>query len=80
MKEGTFIENSAANSEGGAGIKAAQNVVDSKAEILITPRCGQNAADVLQAADIKIYKTKNQVRSLHCCRRSYDRRNIIQSL
>jgi predicted Fe-Mo cluster-binding NifX family protein len=56
-KESRFIDNSAAASTGGAGIKAAQTIVDSEAEFLLTPRCGQNAADVLQAADIKIYKS-----------------------
>lgn len=58
-KESTYLDNTAAGSQGGAGIKAAQIIVDSKSEILITPRCGQNAADVLKAADIKLYKTIN---------------------
>ncbi len=57
-KEEVFLENSAASSQGGAGIKAAQAIADTNAEALITPRCGQNAADVLKAADIKLYKTK----------------------
>lgn len=50
------VDNQAASSEGGAGIKAAQAVVDSGAEVVITFHCGQNAADVLKAADIKIMK------------------------
>ena len=54
-----FLENSAATSRGGAGIKAAQTVVDTKAEALLTPRCGENAAQVIKAANIKIYKTIN---------------------
>ena len=56
-KESVFINNSAAASTGGAGIKAAQTIVDNKANALLTPRCGQNAADVIKSADIKIYKT-----------------------
>ena len=56
-KESVFIDNSAAASTGGAGIKAAQTIVDNKANALLTPRCGQNAADVIKSADIKIYKT-----------------------
>ena len=56
-KASTFLDNSAAASEGGAGIKAAQIIVDSKATVLLTPRCGENAAEVLKAADIKMYKT-----------------------
>lgn len=53
----SFIVNSAAASQGGAGIKAAQVIIDSQAEALLTPRCGRNAADVLIPAGIKIFKT-----------------------
>ncbi|NMA69392.1 MAG: dinitrogenase iron-molybdenum cofactor biosynthesis protein [Desulfitobacterium sp.] len=56
-KESEFINNSAASSPGGAGIKAAQIIVDSEVNALLTPRCGEKAADVLKASDIKIYKT-----------------------
>lgn len=56
-KEQVFIENRAAQATGGAGIKAAQLITDNKPEALLTPRCGQNAADVIKAANIKIYKT-----------------------
>ena len=52
----TFIDNSACNAEGGAGILAAQTVVDNKIDIVIATQCGQNAADVLKAANIKIFK------------------------
>jgi predicted Fe-Mo cluster-binding NifX family protein len=62
-KESVFIDNSAAASTGGAGIKAAQTIVDHKANALLTPRCGQNAADVIKSADIKIFKsTSNSVK------------------
>jgi len=56
-KESIFIDNSAAASMGGAGIKAAQTIVDNKANALLTPRLGENAANVLKLAEIKIYKT-----------------------
>jgi len=56
-KESVFIENSAAASQGGAGIKAAQIVVDNKVSALLTPRCGENAAEIIQAAAIKMYMT-----------------------
>lgn len=52
-----FVKNLAADAQGGAGIKAAQFIVDSGAKAVLTVRCGQNAADVLKAADIKVYKT-----------------------
>ena len=53
----TFSVNTAASASGGAGIKAGQFVVDQKAQVLLTPRCGQNAAEVITAAEIKMYKT-----------------------
>ncbi|HZK27663.1 MAG TPA: NifB/NifX family molybdenum-iron cluster-binding protein [Thermoclostridium sp.] len=56
-KESIFVDNSAATSTGGAGIKAAQIIVDNEAKALLTPRCGKNAADVLDAGNIKLYKT-----------------------
>lgn len=52
-----YMANPAAEAQGGAGLKTAQLIVDSKAEALLTVRCGQNAADVLRAANIKVYKT-----------------------
>ncbi|HHV38917.1 MAG TPA: dinitrogenase iron-molybdenum cofactor biosynthesis protein [Tepidimicrobium sp.] len=55
-EEGSFLENGAASSQGGAGIKAAQLIVDSGIDAVIVPRCGKNAADVLISADIKLYK------------------------
>ncbi|AOY74563.1 NifB/NifX family molybdenum-iron cluster-binding protein [Clostridium formicaceticum] len=58
-KESIYLDNSAAASQGGAGIKAAQTIVDSKISALLTPRCGENAAEVIKADDIKIYKTIN---------------------
>lgn len=56
-KMGDFIDNEAATSPGGAGVKAAQIVVDNHAEILITPRCGENAAEVFKATKLQIYKS-----------------------
>lgn len=56
-KESMFLDNAAAASAGGAGIKAAQTVIDNQADALLTPRLGQNAADVLKSAEIKTYQT-----------------------
>ncbi|WP_373483094.1 NifB/NifX family molybdenum-iron cluster-binding protein [Acetobacterium sp.] len=58
-KMGDFIKNEAAKSPGGAGIKAAQIVVDQHADVLITPRCGENAAEVFNVSQLQIYKSKN---------------------
>ena len=53
----TIVENPGAQAQGGAGIQAAQFLVDQQVTDLITVRCGQNAADVFQAAGIRIYKS-----------------------
>lgn len=58
-KGNDFIDNKAASTPGGAGIIAAQTVVDSGVDVLITPRCGKNAADVLLAGGVKIYKSED---------------------
>lgn len=50
------LDNETAAAQGGAGIKAAQTVADSGAQAVVAFHCGENAADVLKAADIKLYK------------------------
>jgi len=59
VNEPIFIENKAAGSQGGAGIQAAQILVDHKVNAVLTLRCGKNAADVLKAAGIQLYKSRN---------------------
>ncbi|TGE38122.1 dinitrogenase iron-molybdenum cofactor biosynthesis protein [Desulfosporosinus fructosivorans] len=58
-KESLFLDNSAAASQGGAGIKAAQTIVDNKVTALLTPRCGENAAEVINKANIQMFKVIN---------------------
>ena len=53
-------ENPAAQAQGGAGMQAAQFLVDGDVDILITPRCGENAAEVFKAAGIEIFKSANK--------------------
>ncbi len=55
-----ILENPAADAQGGAGLQAAQFLVDQGAKALITVRCGQNAADVFKAAEIEIYKSQSK--------------------
>jgi len=52
-----FLQNSAAESQGGAGIKAAQLLVDNQVAVVLAPRCGENSAKVLHSANMHIYKT-----------------------
>ncbi|MGH0053354.1 MAG: NifB/NifX family molybdenum-iron cluster-binding protein [Sphaerochaetaceae bacterium] len=54
-----FMENTAAESPGGAGVQAAQNLADQHINSLITFRLGENAAKVLDAASINILKALN---------------------
>lgn len=55
-----ILENPAAQAQGGAGLKAAQFLVDQQADVLITFRCGQNAADVFKAVGLEIYKAQGK--------------------
>ena len=67
-KESYFIDNSAIAVTGGAGIKAAQSIVDNDVVAMLTPHCGENAADVLKAGDVKIYRTvkdKNAIENIN---------------
>lgn len=57
--ERVFLDNEAGNHQGGAGIVTAQTLVDQQINVLLTPRCGENAVQVLEAASIEIYKTQN---------------------
>ncbi len=50
------IDNAAAASAGGAGITAAQSVVDKGIEAVITGNVGPNAMNVLNAAENAIYR------------------------
>jgi len=49
------IRNPASDAHGGAGIQAAQFVIDQGVEAVVTGRVGPNAMDVLKAAGIPIY-------------------------
>ncbi|MFA6866170.1 MAG: NifB/NifX family molybdenum-iron cluster-binding protein [Clostridia bacterium] len=53
----SFYDNAANTTAGGAGIKASQSLVNQGVDTVITPRMGNNALDVLNAANIKLLKT-----------------------
>ncbi len=54
-----ILENPAADAQGGAGLQAAQFVVDQGCSTLITIRCGENAAQVFKAAGVEIYQSRS---------------------
>lgn len=51
----TAFPNNAQNASGGAGIQAAQSLIDQQVEAVIAPQIGPNAWNVLQGAGVKIY-------------------------
>ncbi len=55
-----YLDNGAISAMGGAGIKASQSLVDADVDVVLTIRCGENAAEVLKAAEISIYKTTHE--------------------
>ncbi|MDO4555520.1 MAG: NifB/NifX family molybdenum-iron cluster-binding protein [Lachnospiraceae bacterium] len=56
--ENELKENPATDAQEGAGLKAAQFIVDCKVDALITPRCGANSGEVMKEANIQIYKSE----------------------
>ena len=53
--ESESVDNPAMNASGGAGIQAAQFVVERGAQAVVSGNLGPNAADVLQAANVPLY-------------------------
>ncbi len=56
----SFLENAGVTSSQGAGIAAAQQVIDEKVDAVITGNMGPNAMKLLNAANIKIYEIKSE--------------------
>lgn len=55
-----YVDNIAKNAQGGAGLKAAQAIVDLGANAIITVRLGENSAQILNVANIDIYKASGE--------------------
>lgn len=56
-KEHEFFENQAAQRPGGAGVQAAQLLVNQKVNVLLTPQCGEKAQEVLKRGEILLYQS-----------------------
>lgn len=52
-------ENPAAQASGAAGIQAAQFLMDEQCQIVLTKRCGENAAQVFNEAGITVFQTSS---------------------
>jgi len=51
------IENKGQMSGGGAGIAAAQQIIDEDVEVVITGNMGPNAFNLFNSSDIKVYRS-----------------------
>jgi predicted Fe-Mo cluster-binding NifX family protein len=60
-EQSTLIENTAMGLQGGAGIRAAQILIDRKIDALITPQCGENAEVLLRKANISLYRSNGNI-------------------
>jgi len=55
-KEVKVLENKGAISSGGAGIAAANQIMEENVDVIITGNLGPNAFDIIEKAEIKAYK------------------------
>lgn len=56
-KKSQVVENPAMNAAGGAGIQAANFVLDNNADVLITGHIGPNASMIINKTNIKTYSS-----------------------
>ena len=60
-KKAGVVPNPGSSAGGGAGIAAAQAVIDNGSKAVITGSCGPNALAVLQQAGVKVYSASGSV-------------------
>ncbi len=58
---GVFYENTYLKENHGAGVKTAEFILKEKADVLITPRIGEKALDILLETKVKMYKSTGKV-------------------
>lgn len=58
-KEFRVVDNKGQSASGGAGIAAAQQLLDEKVDVVVTGNIGPNAFEIIEKAKIKIYKCGN---------------------
>lgn len=59
--ETKIIKNNGQSSSGGAGIAAANQLIDERVDVIITGSLGPNAFEIIERAGIKTYKCSNIV-------------------
>lgn len=50
-----YIINTAASNQGGAGIMAAQLILEQGVEAIITSKCGGNAMEIFDVSNVKVF-------------------------
>jgi len=55
------IENKAANEQGGAGVKAAQTLLDEKVNAVVAYQLGENAGHIFEKAGVEIRKADSNL-------------------
>lgn len=55
-----FINNEAAKSQGGAGVQAAQMIIDQGTRVLLAPKVGKHAEEILKTSDIQVFQTEGK--------------------
>ncbi|MCF7924745.1 MAG: NifB/NifX family molybdenum-iron cluster-binding protein [Candidatus Izimaplasma sp.] len=60
-KEGKSFKNNFLNELHGAGVKTAEFLLKYSTDILITPRIGEKALEILLETDINIYKSTEKI-------------------
>jgi len=58
-KEVKILENLGKSANGGAGIVAANQLIDEKVNVIITGNLGPNAFELMEKAEIKAYKCED---------------------
>ncbi len=53
------VENGGQSSKGGAGIAAAQQLIDENVDVVITGNLGPNAFELIEKANIKVFKSES---------------------
>lgn len=59
--KGKIFKNTFLNENHGAGVKTAEFLLKENANVLITPRIGEKALDLLLETDVKIYKSNAKI-------------------
>jgi len=55
-----FVANDISRSQENVGIRTSQLLIAKKVDVVILPQCGENAANILKAVNIRIFQSANE--------------------